>query len=63
VVLDADGVRLAASVSRAATAELGLMPGVGVLAVFKASAVRWAPVSGEALRATNAETAEELVGR
>jgi len=43
VVLDADGVRLAASVSRAATAELNLRPGVGVLAVFKASAVRWGP--------------------
>jgi molybdopterin-binding protein len=46
VVLDAVGMRLASSVSRAATTELGLAPGVEVLAVFKASAVRWgaAPV-------------------
>jgi len=43
VVLDADGLRLASSVSRAATAELRLRPGVKVLAIFKASAVRWGP--------------------
>jgi len=42
VVLDAGGLRLAASVSRAATTELGLVPGVEVLALFKATAVRWA---------------------
>ena len=41
VVLDAQGLRLAASVSRAATAELDIAPGVELLAVFKASAVRW----------------------
>ena len=41
VVLDAGGLRLASSVSRAATADLGLHPGMSVLAVFKASAVRW----------------------
>jgi len=45
VVLDADGLRLAASVSRAATAELGLVPGASVLALFKATAVRWAPIT------------------
>lgn len=43
VILDAGGLRLASSVSRAATAELDLRPGIGVLAVFKASAVRWGP--------------------
>ncbi|MDO8914530.1 MAG: ABC transporter ATP-binding protein [Coriobacteriia bacterium] len=43
VVLDAGGLRLASSVSRAATAELGLRSGVEVIAVFKASAVRWVP--------------------
>ena len=42
VVLDAGGLRLAASVSRAATAELQLAPGIRVLALFKATAVRWA---------------------
>lgn len=41
VILDAGGLRLASSVSRAATAELGLASGAGVLAAFKASAVRW----------------------
>jgi molybdopterin-binding protein len=46
VVLDAGGLRLASSVSRAATAELELRPGVGVLAVFKASAVRWGVAAG-----------------
>ena len=35
------GVRLAASVSRASSADLGLEPGRRVLAVFKATAVRW----------------------
>ena len=44
VVLDAAGVQLAASVSRASTAELGIVPGSRVLAVFKASAVRWRTV-------------------
>ena len=41
VVLDAAGLRLASSVSRAATTDLGLQPGVEVIALFKASAVRW----------------------
>jgi molybdopterin-binding protein len=41
IVLDAHGMRLSASVSRAATADLGLAPGTPVLAVFKATAVRW----------------------
>jgi len=41
VVLDASGVRLAASVSRASVRELGLESGACVLAVFKATAVRW----------------------
>lgn len=45
VVLDADGLRLAASVSRAATNELGLVPRAQVLALFKATAVRWAPIT------------------
>jgi len=40
VILDADGVRLAASVSRAGTRELGIAPGQRVTALFKASAVR-----------------------
>jgi molybdopterin-binding protein len=44
VVLDASGLRLASSVSRAATEELSIAPGARVLAVFKASAVRWRPV-------------------
>jgi len=44
VVLDAGGLRLASSVSRAATAELAIAPGARVLAVFKASAVAWRPV-------------------
>jgi len=52
VVLDAQGLRLAASVSRAATTELGIVPGAVVLAVFKASAVRWR-------RTTSAEDAGE----
>jgi tungstate transport system ATP-binding protein len=42
IVLDAAGVRLAASVSRASAVDLGLEPGQLVLAVFKATAVRWA---------------------
>jgi molybdopterin-binding protein len=41
VVLDAGGLQLASSVSRAASAELRIEPGTRVLAVFKASAVRW----------------------
>ena len=41
VVLDARGVGLAAAVSRASSDELGLEPGTRVLAVFKATAVRW----------------------
>lgn len=43
--LDAGGVRLAASVSRAAADELGVAEGVRLLAVFKASAVRWRTAS------------------
>ena len=46
VVLDSNGLRLAASVSRTATAELGLVPGAQVLALFKATAVRWAITAG-----------------
>lgn len=41
VVLEAGGVRLAASVSRASAAELGIAPGAELLAVFKATAIRW----------------------
>ncbi len=41
VVLDAAGLRLAASVSRAAASDLGLETGALALAVFKATAVRW----------------------
>lgn len=41
VTLDAGGLRLAATVSRAAATELGVAAGARVLAVFKASAVRW----------------------
>lgn len=40
VSLAADGLRLAASVSRAAARELALEPGAQVLALFKATAVR-----------------------
>ncbi len=43
--LDVGGVRLASSVSRAAVSELGLEPGARVLAVFKATAVRWRPAT------------------
>jgi molybdopterin-binding protein len=43
VTLDGVGVRLAAAVSRAASAELGLAPGQKVVAVFKATAVRMRP--------------------
>ena len=55
VVLDADGVRLAASVSRAASADLELTPGRDVLAVFKATAVRWRlePLGESGARATD----------
>jgi len=41
IVLETDGMRLAASVSRSSTADLGLEPGRRALAVFKATAVRW----------------------
>jgi len=41
VVLEAGDLRLAASVSRASTAELALAPGTRVRALFKATAVRW----------------------
>ncbi len=40
VSLSADGLRLAASLSRASARELALEPGVEVLALFKATAVR-----------------------
>lgn len=40
IVVDHRGMRIAVAVSRAAAAELALEPGVGVLAVFKATAVR-----------------------
>lgn len=43
VSLCSNGLRLAASVSRAAVSELGLAEGVEVLALFKATAVRVAP--------------------
>ena len=43
VSLSANGLRLAASVSRASVRELGLAEGVEVLALFKATAVRVAP--------------------
>lgn len=39
--LDSDGVRFAASVSRAAARELAVVTGAALLAVFKATAVRW----------------------
>jgi len=41
VVVDAGGVGLAASVSRASVRDLSLAPDAPVLAVFKATAVRW----------------------
>jgi len=41
VTLAVDGLRLSASVSRAATADLDLTAGRDVLAIFKATAVRW----------------------
>lgn len=43
VSLTADGLRLAASVSRISSRELGLVPGTRVVALFKATAVRVAP--------------------
>ncbi len=46
VVLDHRGTRIAASVSRASAAELGLKPGTRVVAVFKATAVRVRPCAG-----------------
>jgi molybdopterin-binding protein len=50
--LDAGGVRLAASVSRAAASELGVVPGATLLAVFKATAVRWRLVNETSSAAT-----------
>ncbi len=44
VVVESGGVRLAAAVSRAAVADLGLAPGIPAVAVFKATAVRVRPV-------------------
>jgi molybdopterin-binding protein len=44
VTLERAGARFAASVSRAAVAELALKPGQPVVAVFKATAVRMRPV-------------------
>lgn len=41
VTLDACGMGLASTVSRAAASELGLVPGAEVYAVFKATATRW----------------------
>jgi molybdopterin-binding protein len=41
IVLDAGGMKLAASVSRSSATDLALAPGRLVLAVFKATAVRW----------------------
>jgi len=43
VSLASDGLRIAASVSRASARELGLEPGTEVIALFKATAVRIAP--------------------
>lgn len=43
VSLSADGLKLAAAVSRASSRELALTPGAEVLALFKATAVRVAP--------------------
>jgi molybdopterin-binding protein len=40
-LLQAGGLRFAASVSRASARELSIEPGAAVLAVFKATAVRW----------------------
>jgi tungstate transport system ATP-binding protein len=45
VEVEASGMRLASSVSRISVRELGLVPGARVLAVFKATAVRWAGIS------------------
>lgn len=45
VTLQSDGARFAASVSRAAAAELALKPGQKLVAVFKATAVRMRPES------------------
>ncbi len=47
VVLAVDGARVASLVSRASAAELGLAPGVPVLALFKATATRVAPARDE----------------
>jgi len=48
-VLDAGGMTLAASVSRAATSDLHLQPGSRALAVFKATAVRWRLLGNESV--------------
>ncbi|NTU71952.1 MAG: ABC transporter ATP-binding protein [Coriobacteriia bacterium] len=53
IVLQVGGLRLAASVSRAATQELNLAPGAQTLAVFKASAVRWRPADVGAMGTLN----------
>jgi molybdopterin-binding protein len=45
VTLESNGAGLASSVSRAAAAELDLRVGSPVVAVFKATAVRWRPVN------------------
>ena len=47
VVVGSEGLTLAASVSRAAVAELGLVPGMPVVASFKATAVRLTAVARE----------------
>jgi molybdopterin-binding protein len=49
VTMDAGDIRFAASVSRASAAEMGIEPGVSLLAVFKASAVRWRPDAADAV--------------
>jgi molybdopterin-binding protein len=46
VTLGMGGARVAASVSRSSAAELGVVPGADVQAVFKATAVRWRPGKG-----------------
>lgn len=46
VVLEGHGIRFAAAVSRSSAADLGLEPGMPVLAVFKATAVRWRTSAG-----------------
>lgn len=46
VTLDLCGAGLAAAVSRASVADLGIVSGANVLAVFKATAVRWRVAQG-----------------